>query len=107
MGRYLDGRVSSVLGTHTHVPTADSEVLAGGTAFQCDLGMTGPHDGILGRRLDRITETVITFRPTEFEVASEDVRLNGALVEVCPESGRALSIERLCLREAQLSDSAS
>ncbi len=105
MGRYLDGRVSSVLGTHTHVPTADELVLPEGTAFQCDLGMTGPHDSILGRRVDRIRETVLTFRPTEFEVATGDVRLNGAIVEINSETGRALHIERLCFRESEISSS--
>ena len=57
MGRHLDGRVSAVLGTHTHVPTADEQILPGGTAFQCDVGMTGPHESILGRRIDRVMET--------------------------------------------------
>ena len=67
MGRYLDGRVSAVLGTHTHVATADEAILPGGTAFQCDVGMTGPHESILGRRIDRVLETTLTCRPTEFE----------------------------------------
>ena len=100
MGRYLDGRVTAVLGTHTHVPTADEAILARGTAFQCDIGMTGPHDGILGRRADRVLETTVSFRPMQFDVASGDVRLNGALVEVDEDSGRALAIERICLRSA-------
>lgn len=95
MGRHLDGRVSAVLGTHTHVPTADSCILPGGTAFQCDLGMTGPHESILGRRIDRVLETTLTFNPTPFDVASGDVRLNGAIVEVDAATGRAISIERL------------
>ena len=95
MGRYLDGRVSAVLGTHTHVATADEEILPGGTAFQCDVGMTGPHDSILGRRIDRVMETTRTFNPTHFEVAVGDVRLNGSIVDVDPETGRAQSIRRL------------
>jgi 2',3'-cyclic-nucleotide 2'-phosphodiesterase len=95
MGRYLDGRVSAVLGTHTHVATADEQVLPGGTAFQCDVGMTGPHESILGRRIDRVLETARTFRPTHFEVASDDVRLHGTIVEVDPISGRATGIRRL------------
>ena len=102
MGRYLDGRVSAVLGTHTHVPTADECILAGGTAFQCDVGMTGPYDSILGRRVDRVMETTLTFNPTQFEVATDDVRLSGTIVEVDPESGRATAIERLCVRQAHL-----
>ena len=77
MGRHLDGRVTAVLGTHTHVPTADEQILPGGTAFQCDVGMTGPHESILGRRIDRVMETTRTFRPTHFEVATGDVRICG------------------------------
>jgi 2',3'-cyclic-nucleotide 2'-phosphodiesterase len=99
MGRYLDGRVSAVLGTHTHVPTADEEIFPGGTAFQCDVGMTGPYDSILGRRIDRVMETTTTFVPTQFEVASGDVRLSGTIVEVDPETGRALGIRRLRVKE--------
>ncbi len=95
MGRYLDGRVTAVLGTHTHVPTADEKILPNGTAFQCDVGMTGPHDSILGRRVDRVTETTITFRPTHFEVASGDVRIHGTIVEFDPGSGRATAVRRL------------
>ncbi len=77
MGRYLDGRVTAVLGTHTHVPTADECILPGGTAFQCDVGMTGPFDSIIGRRIDRVMETTLTGLPTEFDVATGDVRLCG------------------------------
>jgi metallophosphoesterase (TIGR00282 family) len=102
MGRYLDGRVTAVLGTHTHVPTADECVLPGGTAFQCDVGMTGPFESIIGRRIDRVMETTLTSRPTEFEVATEDVRLCGAIVTVDPTTGRATAIERLCVRESDL-----
>jgi metallophosphoesterase (TIGR00282 family) len=97
MGRHLDGRVSAVLGTHTHVATADEQILSGGTAFQCDVGMTGPHESILGRRIDRVMETTRTFRPTHFEVATGDVRLNGSIVDVDPETGRATAIRRLCV----------
>jgi calcineurin-like phosphoesterase len=102
MGRYLDGRVTAVLGTHTHVPTADECVLPGGTAFQCDVGMTGPFESIIGRRIDRVMETTLTSRPTEFDVATEDVRLCGAVVTLDSETGRATAIERLCVREAEL-----
>jgi metallophosphoesterase (TIGR00282 family) len=104
MGRYLDGRVSAVLGTHTHVPTADEQILPGGTAFQCDVGMTGPHDSILGRRIDRVMETTRTFQPTQFEVASSDVRLCGAIVEIDPQTGRASGIRRLCVKEAEAAE---
>jgi metallophosphoesterase (TIGR00282 family) len=99
MGRHLDGRVSAVLGTHTHVPTADEQVLPGGTAFQCDVGMTGPHDSILGRRADRVLETTRSFRPTHFEVAKGDIRLHGTVVEVDPASGRATGIRRIVVDE--------
>ena len=100
MGRYLDGRVSAVLGTHTHVPTADEQLLPGGTAFQCDVGMTGPHESILGRRADRVLETVRSFRPTHFEVASGDVRLSGTVVDIDPSSGRATAIRRIAVDQA-------
>lgn len=99
MGRYLDGRVSAVLGTHTHVPTADEEIFAGGTAFQCDVGMTGAHLSILGRRIDRVIETTLTFRPTPFDVATDDVRLHGTLVQIDTLSGRATHIQRLRVRQ--------
>lgn len=95
LGRYLDGRVSAVLGTHTHVATADEQILPGGTAYQTDVGMTGPHDGILGRRYDRVLSATLTFVPTHFDVATGDPRLNGALVTVDPTTGRALSIQRV------------
>jgi metallophosphoesterase (TIGR00282 family) len=99
MARYLDGRVSAVLGTHTHVTTADEQILPGGTAFQCDVGMTGPHESILGRRIDRVLETTITFQPTQFDVATGDVRLCGTIVEVEPSTGRATSIRRIVVNE--------
>lgn len=100
MGRLLDGRVSAVLGTHTHVATADEQILAQGTAFQCDVGMTGPFDSILGRRVDRVMETARTYRPTHFEVATKDVRLQGSIVDVDPQTGRATAIRRISIDEA-------
>lgn len=99
MGRFLDGRVSAVLGTHTHVPTADEQLLPGGTAFQCDVGMTGPHKSILGRQIKNVLEATLTFRPVPFHVAKGDVRLNGAIVEVDPIQGKAQSIRRFCVRD--------
>lgn len=102
MGRYLDGKVSAVLGTHTHVPTADERVLPGGTAFQADVGMTGPYESILGRRIDRVMETTLTANPTQFEVASKDVRLGGAIIDVDTDTGLATKIERLCVTESEL-----
>jgi metallophosphoesterase (TIGR00282 family) len=100
MGRHLDGRVSAVLGTHTHVPTADERILPGGTAFQCDVGMTGPHESILGREISRVMETTRTFRPTHYDVAAGDVCLNGSIVDVDPETGHATAIRRICIDEA-------
>jgi metallophosphoesterase (TIGR00282 family) len=102
MGRYLDGRVSAVLGTHTHVPTADEEILPRGTAFQCDVGMTGPFESILGRRIAAVMETTLTFSPTHFDVADKDVRLCGTIVDVDAETGRATAIDRVCVREAEV-----
>ncbi len=102
MGRYLDGKVSAVLGTHTHVPTADECILPGGTAFQCDVGMTGPYESIIGRRIDRVMETTVTSNPTQFEVASEDSRICGTIVDIDTETGHATHIERLCVTESEL-----
>lgn len=101
LGRFLDGRVSAVLGTHTHVATADEQILPGGTAFQCDVGMTGPYDSILGRRVDRVLETTITFQPTMFDVAIGDPRLCGTIVDVDEATGRATAIERVSIRAAE------
>lgn len=101
MGRHLDGRVSAVLGTHTHVATADERILPKGTAFQCDVGMTGPYESILGRRIDRVLETTRTARPTHYDVATDDVRISGTIVDVDPATGRATSICRIMIDEAR------
>jgi metallophosphoesterase (TIGR00282 family) len=102
MGHHLKGRVSAVLGTHTHVPTADEQILPGGTAFISDVGMTGPYDSILGRRVDRVLYTSLTFIPSPFDVGTGDMRLGGAVVEVEAETGKATSLRRLMLDEAGL-----
>lgn len=102
LGHHLKGRVSAVLGTHTHVPTADEQILAGGTAFISDVGMTGPYDSILGRRIDRVLPTTITFVPSPFDVAEGDPRLAGALVDVEAATGRATAIRRVMLDEKGL-----
>jgi metallophosphoesterase (TIGR00282 family) len=99
LGRYFDGRVSAVLGTHTHVVTADEQILKNGTAYQTDVGMTGPHDSILGRRYDRVLSATLTCVPAHFDVATGDPRFNGALVTVDQETGRALSIMRVNLNQ--------
>ena len=93
LGRYLDGKVTAVLGTHTHVATADSQVFPKGTAFQCDVGMCGPYGSIIGRDIERVTGTTRSFEPQHFHVATRDVRLCGAIVE-SNSDGTAKSIER-------------
>ncbi len=99
MGRYLDGRVSAVLGTHTHVPTADEVVHPGGTAYLTDVGMTGPYESVLGRKIEPVTKASLTQMPHPFHVASGDVRISGAVVEVDSETGRAVSIERFQIHD--------
>jgi len=96
---HLDGRVSAVLGTHTHVPTADERVLAGGTALVTDVGMTGPYDSIIGFRADKVLERFRKQTPVGFEVAERDVRLAAALVDVDETTGKARSVERMLLRD--------
>jgi metallophosphoesterase (TIGR00282 family) len=102
LGHYLKGRVSAVLGTHTHVPTADEQILGGETAFISDVGMTGPYDGVLGRRVDRVLSTTVTFIPSPFDVASGDVRLGGAIVEVDGATGKASAIRRVMVDEKEV-----
>jgi metallophosphoesterase (TIGR00282 family) len=102
LAHHLKGRVSAVLGTHTHVPTADEQILPGGTAFISDVGMTGPYDSILGRRVDRVLETTVTFVPMAFDVATGDPRLAGAIVDVEAATGKATAIRRVMLDEAGL-----
>jgi hypothetical protein len=104
MFRYLDGRVSAVLGTHTHVATADEQISPQGTAFQCDVGMCGPHNGIIGRMTERVLSHAITFVPISFEVATGEVRLNGALLEVNEQTGKATSIKRVRLEDSQFAE---
>lgn len=95
LGRMLDGRVSAVFGTHTHVQTADEQIFPGGTAFLCDAGFTGPHDSVLGREVEPIVTRFLTNMPQRFGVAKRRVLLQGAVVEVDDSTGRALSIERV------------
>ena len=94
MGRFLDGRVSAVVGTHTHVQTADEQVLSGGTAFLCDAGMCGPADSVLGREVAPVVERFVTSTPRRFPVAKGAVGLRGVLVDVDEASGRALAVRR-------------
>ena len=94
-GWYVDGRVTAVLGTHTHVPTADEGVLPNGTAYITDLGMTGPYDSVIGIEKEPIIHKFINQIPARFEVAKGDVRLSAALIEADPATGRALAIQRI------------
>jgi len=96
MGWHCDGRASIVFGTHTHVPTADARVLPQGTAYISDVGMTGPYDGILGRRKDRVLKYLTTSMPQRFDVATEDPRMYALLAQVDPATGKAESVELLC-----------
>ena len=95
MGRFLDGRVSAVIGTHTHVQTADEHIFPGGTAFLCDAGCTGPQESILGREIEPIIQRFLTYQPQRFAVASKQVTLNGAVIDIDELSGKAMSIERV------------
>ncbi|MGA2231337.1 MAG: TIGR00282 family metallophosphoesterase [Tepidisphaeraceae bacterium] len=98
MCHWLDGRCSMIVGTHTHIPTADARVLPGGSAAITDLGMCGPYDSILGRRKDRVLKHMTTNMPQPFDIATGDVRMCGALAEIDPATGRAISMERIELR---------
>lgn len=97
LGWYLDGRVSAVVGTHTHVQTADERVLPKGTAYITDLGMTGPYDSVLGRLKERVIRSLVTSMPFPYDVAEHDARLCGVIIEIDSTSGKALSIERVSL----------
>jgi len=95
LGWYLDGRVTAVLGTHTHVPTADETVLPQGTAYLTDMGMTGPYESIIGMDRQAVIQRFLDQLPTRFEVAKGDVRLSAVLLDADPQSGRALSLQRI------------
>jgi metallophosphoesterase (TIGR00282 family) len=95
MGWYLDGRVSAVIGTHTHVQTADERILPKGTAYITDVGMVGPRDSVIGVRKDLIMERFVTLMPQKFIVAKDDNWINGVIIEVDESSGRAISIVRI------------
>jgi metallophosphoesterase (TIGR00282 family) len=95
LGRFLDGKVSAVIGTHTHVQTADEQIFPGGTAFLCDAGMCGPVDSILGRAIEPIMNRFVSNLPASFPVAVGKVRLRGALIEIDETTGRALRITRV------------
>jgi 2',3'-cyclic-nucleotide 2'-phosphodiesterase len=98
MGWFLDGKVTAVLGTHTHVTTADEHVLPGGTAFICDVGMTGPHDSVIGMDKAGIIQRFLDGMPARFSVGEGDVQLHAVQIDVDEESGKARGIERVTLR---------
>lgn len=95
MGWYLDGRVTAVVGTHTHIPTADETILPRGAAYITDLGMTGPYDSVIGIEKQSVIQKFLSQLPVRFEVAKGDVRLNAVLIEADPLTGRAASIQRI------------
>jgi calcineurin-like phosphoesterase len=99
LGWYLDGRVTAVLGTHTHVPTEDRRVLPGGTAYQTDVGMTGPYDSVIGVQKEQVLQRFLTGLPGRFEAAKGDPRFCAVLIECDGVTGRAHSVQRLMLGE--------
>ncbi len=102
MGWYLDGRVSIVFGTHTHVPTADARILPKGTAYITDLGMTGPYDSVLGRTKEKVVKSLISGMPTKYSIAKDDIRVAGIIVSVDSISGRATDIEQIIADKAAI-----
>lgn len=95
MGWYLDGTVSAIVGTHTHVQTADEKILPGGTAFISDVGMTGPFDGVIGRKKEQILARFLTQMPARFEMAEGDIQLHGVIIDIDEKTGKANSIKRI------------
>ncbi|HUG52360.1 MAG TPA: TIGR00282 family metallophosphoesterase, partial [Vicinamibacteria bacterium] len=102
MGYHLDGKVSAVVGTHTHVPTCDHRLLPKGTAYLTDLGMTGPYDSVIGVEAEIIVRRFVTAMPSRFETAKGDARFAAAVVSVDPKTGKATAIERMLLGEDDL-----
>lgn len=102
LGWYLDGQVAAVVGTHTHVQTADERILPGGTACLTDAGMTGPHDGVIGMDKTAVIARFVTGLPGRFEPATGDVRLHGVTITADPATGKATAIARIALTERQL-----
>jgi metallophosphoesterase (TIGR00282 family) len=95
MGWFLDGKVSAVLGTHTHIQTADEKILPRGTAYITDVGMCGPYDSVIGRKKESVLARFLSSIPTKFEVAESDIQLHGAVIDVDEQSGLARSIVRV------------
>lgn len=95
MGRFLDGRVSAVLGTHTHVPTADEQIFPGGTAYQTDVGMAGSRNSVLGRAIEPVVKKFTTGLPARFDVVKDDIRVCATIIDLDDDTGKAVSIERI------------
>ncbi|MBD3296292.1 MAG: TIGR00282 family metallophosphoesterase [Candidatus Omnitrophica bacterium] len=95
MGWYLDGKVSAVVGTHTHIQTADEKILPGGTAYITDCGMTGPYDSVIGRKKEKVLERFVTQLPTRFEMADGQVEMHGVLIDIDNATGKARNISRI------------
>jgi hypothetical protein len=93
--RFLDGQVSAVVGTHTHVQTADEQIFPGGTAYLSDAGFTGPHESVLGREIEPVIKRFLTNMPQRFEVAKDRVILHGVLIEIDEATGKATKIQRV------------
>ena len=104
MGWHLDGKVTAIVGTHTHVQTADDRILPRGTAYLTDVGMTGPHDSIIGVEVEAALGRFLTGMPARFETAEGNPRLNGVIIEADEETGRALDIERISYSLEELND---
>ena len=102
MGWHLDGRVAMIYGTHTHVPTADLRILRGGSAYQTDLGMTGPRESVLGRDIDACVGRFVDGMPRKCPVAEGDVGMQGCLLQVNPQTGLAEAVELVNWRESDL-----
>ena len=98
-GRFLDGRAVGVVGSHTHVATADEQILPAGTAYQTDAGMCGPHSGVIGRDADAVLKSFLDGRPRRFEIAEGDVRLNGCLITCDETQKKAVAVARFSLAQ--------
>jgi len=99
MGWFLDGKVSAVVGTHTHIQTADEKILPGGTAYITDCGMTGPYDSVIGRRKEVVIQRFLTQLPNRFEVADKDVQMHGVVIDVDEATGKAAAIKRVQVKK--------
>ena len=102
VGWYLDGKVSAVIGTHTHVPTADERIFPNGTAYMSDVGMCGPYNGIIGMRRDLVIHKQRTGLPTKFDIQEGEAQLNACVIDIDEKTGKALSIQRININKDHL-----